>query len=68
MALIWIAVIRAVWRHRNMIIFSNGASDMARLVDDIKITSWKWWIGRTKTSPFLYYEWSAEPVLCMSRK
>jgi hypothetical protein len=68
MALIWVAVIWIVWRHRNSIIFSNGVRDIVRLVDDIKIISWKWWIGRTKTSPCLYYEWCVEPVLCMSRK
>jgi hypothetical protein len=40
MVLIWTAAIWAIWRHRNKIIFDNGANDLASLVDDIKISSW----------------------------
>jgi hypothetical protein len=45
-----------VWRHRNRIIFENGIVDGAGLLEEIKVASWKWWIGRGSSSPCLYYE------------
>jgi hypothetical protein len=67
MIMIWCAVIWSVWRHRNRIIFYNGVVDGVGLVDDIKLVTWKWWLGRTKSSPCLYYEWIVEPGLCLVR-
>ncbi|PNX87037.1 hypothetical protein L195_g043121, partial [Trifolium pratense] len=56
-----------MWRHRNKVIFETGLIDMAGVLDDIKTTSWKWWIGRSKASPCLLYEWNSEPVLLKKR-
>jgi hypothetical protein len=50
------AVLWIVWRHRNKIIFDNGGVDGTGLVDEVMVTSWKWWIGRGKSLPCLYYE------------
>jgi hypothetical protein len=65
--MIWCAVIWSVWRHRNRIIFDNRTVDRDSLVDDVQIASWRWWLGRTKASPCLFYEWLAEPGFCMNR-
>ncbi|WJX67033.1 hypothetical protein P8452_51532 [Trifolium repens] len=66
LVMIWCAVIWSVWRHRNRIVFENGVLDGVELLDDIKVASWKWWIGRGSSSPpCLFYEWKAEPVLCI---
>jgi hypothetical protein len=67
LVLIWSSVIWALWRQRNRIIFENGNSDFNSVVDEIKIVSWKWWIGRLKSPTSLLYEWLQEPLLCMSR-
>jgi hypothetical protein len=45
MVMIWKAVIWMVWRQRNMKIFEIEVLDLARLLDDVKKTSWKWWLG-----------------------
>ncbi|PNX79781.1 ribonuclease H, partial [Trifolium pratense] len=37
------------------------------LVDEVKIASWKWWIGKSKASPCLFYEWNVEPEICLKR-
>jgi cbb3-type cytochrome oxidase subunit 3 len=42
MVMIWIAVIWTVWRHRNKIVFENGAVDLVGLLDDVKTISWRW--------------------------
>jgi hypothetical protein len=60
------AVIWSIWRHRNKAIFDNGATYLASLFNDVKTLSWKWWIGRSNTSPCLFYEWNAEPMICLS--
>jgi hypothetical protein len=35
-------------------------------VDEIKFASWKLWIGRSNSPPYLLYEWYQEQVLCFS--
>jgi hypothetical protein len=66
LVMLWSAVIWSIWRHRNSLIFENGALDLAGLVEEIKTTSWKWWIGRSNSSPCLLYEWISEPGICLS--
>jgi hypothetical protein len=61
------AVLWTVWRHRNKIIFDNGGVNGMGMVDDVMVLSWKWWIGRGNSPPCLFYEWFAEPVLCLNR-
>jgi hypothetical protein len=68
MVMIWSAVIWGIWRHRNKIIFDNGVKDSAKLLEDIKLMAWKWWISRGTQSPCLLYEWISEPVICLSMR
>jgi hypothetical protein len=63
--LIWNAVVWAIWRKRNRILFENDTAEVIDLVEEIKVSSWRWWIARTKSAPCLMYEWSREPLLCM---
>jgi hypothetical protein len=65
MILIWCTVIWVIWRHRNRIIFENGTSDAAGIVEEIKNISWKWWISRSNSPPCLLNEWLQEPFLCI---
>ncbi|GAU35033.1 hypothetical protein TSUD_103560 [Trifolium subterraneum] len=65
--MIWNAVVWALWRQRNRIIFENGTGDLNGVVEEIKVSSWKWWIGRSKSDPCLLYEWNQEPLLCLAR-
>jgi hypothetical protein len=67
MVMIWISLIWTVWRHRNRIIFENGSVNLTELLDDVKIMSWKWWIGKLNSPPPLLYEWISEPTICLAR-
>jgi hypothetical protein len=62
--MIWGAVIWTLWRNRNLIVFENRNNHSSGLVEDVKILSWKWWLGRSKASPCLLYEWVSEPRMC----
>jgi hypothetical protein len=66
LVMVWGAVIWAVWFHRNQIVFENGRTDTAVVIDNIKTFSWKWWMGRPNGSPCLLYEWMSEPLICMA--
>jgi hypothetical protein len=66
LVLIWNSVIWMLWRHRNCIIFENGIRDVAKVVEDIKVSSWKWWIGRANVPSCLLYEWMQEPRVCIA--
>jgi hypothetical protein len=66
LVLIWNAVNWTLWRQRNRIIFEEDTADITRLVDEIKVSSWRWWIARSKSTPCLLYEWEREPMLCMA--
>jgi hypothetical protein len=66
--MIWMAVVWAMWKMRNSVIFNNGVVQVKKAVDDIKLWSWKWWLGRVKPSAIcLFYEWIAEPLICLDK-
>ncbi|MCI96824.1 hypothetical protein A2U01_0118124, partial [Trifolium medium] len=48
LAMVWGAVIWALWQHWNLIVFENETSEAATVIETVKISSWKWWIGRSK--------------------
>jgi hypothetical protein len=65
LCMVWSAVVWALWRHRNSIVFENGSVNSAEVLDGIMVSAWKWWISHSKTHPLLY-EWRVHPKLCMT--
>jgi hypothetical protein len=63
--MVWNAAVWALWRRRNRLIFENETISVLDLVEEIKVSSWHWWIARTNSAPCLLYEWSREPLICM---
>jgi hypothetical protein len=63
--MVWNAAVWALWRRRNKLIFENETISVLDLVEEIKVSSWHWWIARTNSAPCLLYEWSREPLICM---
>ncbi|GAU21813.1 hypothetical protein TSUD_176590 [Trifolium subterraneum] len=62
------AVVWAMWITRNAIIFDNGLAQVEKVVDDVKLRSWKWRLGRAKPSAScLLYKWIAETLICLHR-
>ncbi|PNX71927.1 ribonuclease H [Trifolium pratense] len=49
--LIWHATIWSLWKARNGSIFANGSFAPHDIVEEIKVTSWKWSLARLKLSP-----------------
>jgi hypothetical protein len=68
MVLMWHAVVWSIWTSRNDIIFAGGSSTIDNLVDKVKFSSWKWFIGKNPDSPCSFYEWEVQPLLCLSNK
>ncbi|GAU18717.1 hypothetical protein TSUD_80050 [Trifolium subterraneum] len=66
LTMIWTAVVWAIWKMRNSVIFDNGLAQIAKVVEEVKLWSWKWWLSRVKPSAFcLLYLWISEPLLCL---
>ncbi|GAU48925.1 hypothetical protein TSUD_301800 [Trifolium subterraneum] len=66
-ALIWHAAIWMIWKSRNDIIFSNGVIDLEKVIDAIKLCSWRWGLSLHKIPVCLFYEWCWDPGLCLRR-
>ncbi|GAU28852.1 hypothetical protein TSUD_21890 [Trifolium subterraneum] len=65
--LIWHATIWRLWKSRNDIIFSNGVIDAEKVIDEIKLLSWRWGLSRHNIPICLFYEWCWDPGLCLRR-
>jgi hypothetical protein len=65
LCLIWAAYAWVIWSVRNDIIFNNGVLFIDEVVEQVKLVSWKWYIGRVAKGPFLLYEWKWSPLDCM---
>jgi hypothetical protein len=63
--LIWHATLWSIWKARNSAIFSVGCFRPYVIVEEIKVLSWKWSLGRLKISPCLFYEWCWDPGSCL---
>ncbi|KAK2442281.1 hypothetical protein QL285_013489 [Trifolium repens] len=65
--LIWHASLWAIWRARNKALFADGFFSPLDIVENIKVSSWKWSLLRLKLSPSLFYEWCLDPGDCLLR-
>jgi hypothetical protein len=67
LSMVWNGVIWAIWQRRNAVIFDNGRREPVEIIEEIKVTTWKWWLSQPKVAHSLLYEWQMEPQLCMMR-
>jgi hypothetical protein len=65
LALIWHAAVWVLWKVRNDRIFNNKLISVEEVVELIKVTAWRWFLGRLTRHPCLFYEWNHEPFCCM---
>ncbi|XP_045791386.1 uncharacterized protein LOC123886091 [Trifolium pratense] len=54
-------------RRRNDCVFNNGVLNVGEVVEQVKVLSWKWFVGRVAKGPCLLYEWRWSPLECMPR-
>jgi hypothetical protein len=64
-ALVWHTTVWTIWRCRNEVSFANGTRDLVKVVDDIKLQSWRWGMARRSIKICLFYEWCCEPGICL---
>jgi hypothetical protein len=65
--MVWHATLCAIWKARNSAIFASGHFSPMVVVEDIKVSSWKWCLTRLKVAPCMYYEWIWDPGDCLMR-
>jgi hypothetical protein len=65
--MIWHATLWTIWKTRNSNIFTNWSFNPKKMVDDVKVLSWKWSLARLKIPPCLFYEWHWDPGDCLVR-
>ncbi|MCI12011.1 pantothenate synthetase [Trifolium medium] len=63
----WHTTVWSIWRSRNDIMFANGVRDVNKVVEDIKLLSWRWGLCRQKIPMCLFYEWCWDPGICLRR-
>jgi hypothetical protein len=66
--MVWIATIWVLWKARNDNIFNRKSIFVEEIVEEIKVVSWRWFLSRTQLPVCLFYEWSWDPILCLSRE
>ena len=67
MRMIWQATIWGISRARNDCIFNAGVTRWDEVVEEIKVLSWRWLLGRFKVPACMFYEWEWSPYDCLMR-
>jgi hypothetical protein len=66
--MVWLATVWVLWKVRNDNIFNRKIHVVEEIVEEIKVLSWRWLLSRTQFPVCLFYEWSWNPILCLSRE
>jgi hypothetical protein len=53
LSLIWHAVVWVIWKVRNDLIFNNKSITEEEVVDLVKVSAWRWFLGRLTKHPWL---------------
>jgi len=61
----WMEWHAAIWKARNDRIFNNITKGVEDLVEEIKVLSWRWMLGRMKISVCMFSEWEWNPSDCL---
>lgn len=65
--LIWQVAIWVIWKARNGVIFNNELARWDEMVEEVKVLSWRWVLGRFNNPACMFYEWSWCPRECLIR-
>jgi hypothetical protein len=58
LGILWLSTVDAIWKARNAMIFNNVDFNWVRVVEEIKVSSWKILKARDKNFSCSLYEWS----------
>lgn len=65
--MIWQAAIWSIWKAQNDCIFNGVVTSWDEVVDDVKVLSSRWLLGKFNVLACLYYEWEWSPRDCLMR-
>jgi hypothetical protein len=65
--LVWHTTVWALWLARNDVIFNGKVKEPLEIVEEIKVTSWRWSSDCLNIVPCLFYEWVWDPGACFGR-
>jgi hypothetical protein len=65
--MIWEVVVWVIWRARNDRIFNDKHALWIELVEEVKVVSWRWVLGRFNVPACMFYEWCWCPRECLLR-
>jgi hypothetical protein len=64
--LVWNTVMWVVWKSRNAWIFNNKTTTVEDMMEQIQLSSWRWFLNRKAKGPCLLYEWKWSPLDCFA--
>ncbi|KAG5010433.1 hypothetical protein JHK82_019080 [Glycine max] len=53
-------------KHRNGIIFKSHTFDGGKLLEEIKINSWEWFLYKKQNTNKIFSSWMLTPLLCLN--
>lgn len=65
--LIWHTAIWVLWLARKNEIFKGINCEVEKIVEEIKVMSWRWMLNRTHNSACMFYEWCWHLKYCLER-
>jgi hypothetical protein len=68
LGILWLSIVDAIWKSRNAMIFNNANFNWDRVVEEIKVSSWKILKARDKNFCYNLYEWNSNPLICMGMR
>jgi len=63
---IWTAVVRELWKHRNNVIFNGGVVNGLKVVALVQVKVWSWITSKFLSGLFSFFKWCLEPLVCMT--
>jgi hypothetical protein len=62
--LIWQTIVWTIWNFRNNVFFPKGTFSSECLINRVKLSSWKWFLGKNSDYLYSFYEWGMHPIFC----
>jgi len=62
----WVAILWAIWNHRNMVIFRQRKVNVEEIFCMVQLNAWLWIKHKRINVAFSYSDWYQCPVRCLN--